>query len=128
MPWLEPVSLSGPYARLEPLSQDQCEGLTEAVRDGELWKLWYTSIPSPEGMKAENMPVRVEENLTQREVSGDVAVPLALFAAEALTNIFKYAFPPGREGVIRVELIPIEGGNLRPCISDNGIVCGTISE
>ena len=42
MPWLEPVSLKGPYARLEPLSQDQCEGLTEAVKDGELWKLWYT--------------------------------------------------------------------------------------
>ena len=23
------------------------------VRDGELWKLWYTTIPSPDGMKAE---------------------------------------------------------------------------
>jgi RimJ/RimL family protein N-acetyltransferase len=27
--------------------------LVEAVRDGELWKLWYTTVPSPEGMKAE---------------------------------------------------------------------------
>jgi two-component sensor histidine kinase len=74
-----------------------------------------------EGMRAENMPVRVEENLAQREVSGDVAVPLALFAAEALTNIFKYAFLPGREGVIKVELVPIDGGKLRLCISDNGV-------
>jgi len=53
MPWLEPVSLHGAYAWLEPLSHDQSDGLTEAARDGELWKLWYTSIPSPEGMTRE---------------------------------------------------------------------------
>ena len=53
MAWLEPVSLKGPYARLEPLSQDQCDGLTEAVKDGELWKLWYTSIPRAEDMLTE---------------------------------------------------------------------------
>ncbi|MGH6702224.1 MAG: GNAT family N-acetyltransferase [Bradyrhizobium sp.] len=53
MPWLEPVSLKGAHARLEPLSQGHCDGLTEAVRDGELWKLWYTSVPSVEGMRKE---------------------------------------------------------------------------
>src|SRR6267154_5897735 len=53
MPWLEPVSLRGADARLEPLSQDQCDGLTEAVRDGELWKLWYTFVPKPEDMRKE---------------------------------------------------------------------------
>jgi RimJ/RimL family protein N-acetyltransferase len=29
------------------------DGLVEAARDGELWRLWYTSVPSPEGMAAE---------------------------------------------------------------------------
>jgi N-acetyltransferase len=53
MPWLEPVTLRGTHARLEPLSQDHCDGLTEAVKDGELWKLWYTSVPSAEGMAKE---------------------------------------------------------------------------
>ncbi len=53
MPWLEPVSLGGPYAQLKPLSQDHCDGLTEAVKDGELWKLWYTFIPKPEDMRKE---------------------------------------------------------------------------
>src|SRR3982074_3875090 len=53
MPWLEPISLRGPHARLEPLSQDHCEGRTEAVKDGELWKLWYTSIPRAEDMGKE---------------------------------------------------------------------------
>lgn len=53
MAWLEPVSLCGPYARLEPLSPDHCDGLTEAVKDGELWKLWYTFIPRAEDMRKE---------------------------------------------------------------------------
>jgi RimJ/RimL family protein N-acetyltransferase len=53
MPWLEPVTLSGPHARLEPLSHAHLDGLTEAVKDGELWKLWYTTIPKPEDMRKE---------------------------------------------------------------------------
>jgi len=50
---LSPVTLKGRHARLVPLSLDHHDALAEAVRDGELWKLWYTSIPAPEGMKAE---------------------------------------------------------------------------
>src|SRR3954453_15492957 len=53
MPWLEPTTLKGPHARLEPLSQNHHDGLVEAVRDGELWKLWYTFIPAPEKMSSE---------------------------------------------------------------------------
>src|SRR5260370_10118929 len=53
MTGLEPISLRGPHAGLEPLSQDHCEGLTEAVKDGELWKLWYTFIPRADDMRKE---------------------------------------------------------------------------
>ena len=53
MPWPEPVTLVGPHARLEPLSHAHLDGLTEAVKDGELWKLWYTFIPRAEDMKKE---------------------------------------------------------------------------
>ncbi len=53
MSWLSPITLSGPHARLEPLSPAHHDGLVEAVKDGELWKLWYTSIPSPENMAQE---------------------------------------------------------------------------
>jgi N-acetyltransferase len=53
MTWLEPVTLAGPHARLEPLSQNHRDDLVTAVQDGELWKLWYTSIPAPEKMQAE---------------------------------------------------------------------------
>ena len=53
MPWLEPVTLNAEHALLEPLSLDHHDALCEAVRDGNLWDLWYTSIPSPETMRAE---------------------------------------------------------------------------
>ncbi|MEP1934771.1 MAG: GNAT family protein [Roseibium sp.] len=53
MPWPLPVTLSGKHATLVPLSQDHAADLTESVLDGELWKLWYTTIPSPDGVKAE---------------------------------------------------------------------------
>lgn len=52
-PFSQSITLSGSHATLEPLSQDHHDGLVEATRDGELWKLWYTSVPSPEGMGAE---------------------------------------------------------------------------
>ena len=49
----EPITLSGRHATLEPLCPAHYDELVEAVRDGELWKLWYTSIPEPAGMRAE---------------------------------------------------------------------------
>ena len=52
-PFTAPVSLTGPHARLEPLSPDHREALLDAVADGELWKLWYTSVPTPDRMGAE---------------------------------------------------------------------------
>jgi RimJ/RimL family protein N-acetyltransferase len=53
MPWPDPVSLQGPHARLEPLAHAHHDALVEAVKDGELWKLWYTSVPTPERMAKE---------------------------------------------------------------------------
>jgi len=51
--WIEPVEMAGQHARLMPLSMEHEPALCEAVRDGELWKLWYTAVPSPDGMRAE---------------------------------------------------------------------------
>lgn len=53
MSWPAPVRLAGTHTTLEPLAREHEAGLVEAVRDGELWKLWYTAIPAPEGMAAE---------------------------------------------------------------------------
>jgi len=48
MTWLQPVALRGSRASLVPLDRGHADDLVEAVQDGELWKLWYTSIPSPD--------------------------------------------------------------------------------
>jgi two-component sensor histidine kinase len=71
------------------------------------------------GMSGEN--VRIEVDVENRVVSGNVAVALALFTVEALTNIFKHAFPGDKEGVIRVSLQRVPGGKLRLGIADDGV-------
>ncbi|TMH36564.1 MAG: GNAT family N-acetyltransferase [Betaproteobacteria bacterium] len=53
-----PVTLTGEHAQLVPLSPTHEPALIDAVRDGELWKLWYTSVPSPDAM-ASNIAQRL---------------------------------------------------------------------
>ena len=48
---LAPVRLDGAHVRLEALHADHAAALQQAV--GDLWQLWYTTIPTPEGMGAE---------------------------------------------------------------------------
>lgn len=65
---LKPLTLTGDLVRLEPLSLEHEEGLIEAVKDGELWRLWYTNIPTPEGMRAE-----IERRLALQEAGSMLA-------------------------------------------------------
>jgi N-acetyltransferase len=53
MAFADPVTLKGKHATLEPLTLAHEAEAAEAVKDGELWKLWYTAIPPPERMRAE---------------------------------------------------------------------------
>ena len=53
MPWPDPITLTGRHARLVPQASEHTAALSQAVLDGELWRLWYTAVPSPEGMAAE---------------------------------------------------------------------------
>ena len=52
-PFSAPLTLSGTHTSLVPLSTAHHDALCEAVQDGALWQLWYTAIPTPEGMAAE---------------------------------------------------------------------------
>jgi RimJ/RimL family protein N-acetyltransferase len=70
--WIKPLSLKGSHARLEPLAHAHRDGLIEAVKDGELWRLWYTSIPSPEAMARE-----IDRRLTLQ--SAGSMVPFTVF-------------------------------------------------
>lgn len=42
-----PVTLAGRGVRLEPLTVEHHDALVAAASDGELWNLWYTSVPRP---------------------------------------------------------------------------------
>jgi N-acetyltransferase len=50
--WLNEIQIQGNLVLLEVLSTKHIESLTEAVKDGELWELWYTSAPEPKDVKA----------------------------------------------------------------------------
>ena len=45
--FIEPVTLRGQHATLEPLTREHAPALHAAAADGELWRLWYTSVPAP---------------------------------------------------------------------------------
>ncbi|MDO9611123.1 MAG: GNAT family protein [Serpentinimonas sp.] len=47
------TTLTGRTVQLVPLRPSHHDELVEAVFDGELWNLWYTSIPTPQGMATE---------------------------------------------------------------------------
>jgi RimJ/RimL family protein N-acetyltransferase len=47
---LQPVTLERDGVRLEPLTQDHEAALIEAAADGQLWDLWFTTVPFPDAM------------------------------------------------------------------------------
>ena len=51
--WPAPVTLTGQHTTLLPLSLNHLQDLKRATEDGELSKIWYTIVPSAEGMQAE---------------------------------------------------------------------------
>lgn len=63
--------LDGDRVSLVPLSLDHLDDLESAVSEGDLWKTWYTRIPSPEGMRGD-----IERRLALRE--GGAILPWAV--------------------------------------------------
>jgi RimJ/RimL family protein N-acetyltransferase len=78
--WIDSITLTGSKVILEPLALEHTDCLREAVKDGELWKLWYTPIPTPEKMKD-----YVEEALRMRGNAG--ALPFVVREKESKTVI-----------------------------------------
>ncbi|MBY4895807.1 GNAT family N-acetyltransferase [Cupriavidus sp. AU9028] len=62
---IEPIVLEGRHAMLEPLDLAHEAELRAAASDGELWNLWYTSVPSPDTLHD-----WIRAALDQREQAG----------------------------------------------------------
>ena len=69
--FVEPVTLAGTHATLEPLARSHLEAVAAAAADGELWRLWYTSVPAPQ-----NTATWLDAALDMRERQG--AMPFAV--------------------------------------------------
>lgn len=85
---LEQISLDGRSVELVPLSAAHCSELIEAVNDGELWKLWYTSIPSPDQMDAE-----IERRLAQQKQGTMLAFAVIEKASGSAVGMTSYLNP-----------------------------------
>jgi RimJ/RimL family protein N-acetyltransferase len=64
VPWPPEVTLEGRHVILRPATAEDAPALVEASSDGELWKLWYTFVPPPDGMAKE-----IERRLAARAQS-----------------------------------------------------------
>ncbi len=88
---IEPVVLTGTRVSLEPLERGHAEDIRAAASDGELWRLWYTSVPAPE-----SVPAWIDAALDMRErlgampfvvrdrASGDIVGATRFFNVEPL--------------------------------------------
>src|SRR6185369_9856151 len=87
-----PVTLEANGIRLEPMQPAHAGALARAAADGELWKLWFTSVPDPagfddyirtalEGQAAGHMLAWVVRDTTSNEIVGttryhDIVAPI----------------------------------------------------
>ena len=69
--FVEPVTLAGRHATVEPLVREHAAEIQAAAADGELWRLWYTSVPAPDKVAA-----WLDTALAMRENLG--AMPFAI--------------------------------------------------
>lgn len=73
--WTATPTLKGERVTLEPLALEHVPALQEAVRDGELWTLWYATVPAPDAMAS-----YVDKALALRD-AGE-AIPFAVRDAD----------------------------------------------
>lgn len=61
-PWLVETTLTSDLVSMVPLRLEHAEALVQAASDGELWNLWFTSVPS-----ADTVHGYIEKALQQQQ-------------------------------------------------------------
>ena len=64
--------------------------------------------------------IDIHLNMNEIEMDVDTAIPLGLIINELLTNVFKYAFPDNRKGLIEISLEKTGNNKIKLRIKDNG--------
>lgn len=83
--FVAPVTLRGTHATLEPLAAEHENDLRAAAADGELWRLWFTSVPAPDRVGA-----YVETALAMRERDGAMPFVVRDNASGAIVGSTRY--------------------------------------
>lgn len=65
--WINDIVLTGENVELIPLKVEHMAAFSEAAVDGELWKLWYTGVPTPENTEA-----FIQNALLAKQNNGDL--------------------------------------------------------
>lgn len=91
--FIEPITLKGRYATLEPLARTHVGELRRAAADGKLWQLWYTSVPTPEKIGAYvDAALRMRKDLgampfaVRDSAAGDIVGCTRYFNVDALNR------------------------------------------
>ncbi|HKO14823.1 MAG TPA: GNAT family protein [Gemmatimonadaceae bacterium] len=82
---LEPVTLEGHGIRLEPLGTEHVAALRDAAADGQLWELWYASVPEPAEMGA-----YVGDALAAQRDGGALAWAVRELATDTIVGTTRY--------------------------------------
>ncbi len=84
MKWIKESPIEGELVILEPITLEHIEGLTEAVKDGELWTLWYANVPTPNQMH-EYVKEAIESS-----ASGDIAYVVRMKESGNIVGTTRY--------------------------------------
>ena len=82
--FIQPGPLRGQHVLLEPLTLEHTAALQRAVADGESWKLWYASVPTPDAM-----PEYVQRALHGME-QGNLAYAVRSLASGEIVGCTRY--------------------------------------
>jgi two-component sensor histidine kinase len=72
-------------------------------------------------MESDTDRIGLEVNAQGIMLSIDAAVPCGLLLNELISNCLKHAFRGRDRGRIRVELLPVNGGDILLSVSDDGV-------
>ncbi len=84
MSWLESIELRGELVALVPLQIYHIDPLKAAVMDGEFWKLWFASVPSPDQM--ENYVINAVEDAEK----GNIAFAIELNNTDRIVGTTRF--------------------------------------
>jgi two-component sensor histidine kinase len=95
----------------------QAEGVARIPMKGYIEEL----VARLQDSYADSRKVNFHLSIGEIELDVNMAVPLGLIINEAITNVFKYAFPGGKAGLVLIDLLRGSDSGYELTIQDDGV-------